>query len=75
MSGKLLSLNALAGLTVRQREVLQLLAEGHTAKEISSILDLSRRTVEYHKYHLMEVLGLHNSAELIQFAVQHELVV
>ncbi len=69
------SLNALGGLTVRQREVLQLLAEGHTAKEISSILNLSRRTIEYHKYHLMEVLGLHNSAELIQFAVQHELVV
>ncbi len=69
------SLNALKELTVRQREVLQLLAEGNTAKEISNILDLSRRTVEYHKYHLMEVLGLHNSAELIQFAVQHELVV
>ncbi len=69
------SLDALEELTVRQREVLQLLAEGHSAKEISSILNLSRRTVEYHKYHLMEVLGLHNSAELIQFAVQHELVV
>ena len=66
--------DALEELTVRQREVLQLLAEGHSAKEISSILNLSRRTVEYHKYHLMEVLGLRKSAELIQFAVEHGLV-
>ncbi len=68
------SLDALEELTVRQREVLQLLAEGHSAREISSILNLSRRTVEYHKYHLMEVLGLHKTAELIQFAVEHGLV-
>jgi DNA-binding NarL/FixJ family response regulator len=68
------SLNALEELTVRQREVLQLLAEGHSAKVISSILNLSRRTIEYHKYHLMEVLGFHKSAELIQFAVEHGLV-
>jgi len=68
------SLDALEELTVRQREVLQLLAEGHSAKKISSILTLSRRTVEYHKYHLMEVLGFHKSAELIQFAVEHGLV-
>ena len=68
------SLNALEELTVRQREVLQLLAEGHSASEISSILNLSRRTIEYHKYHLMEILGLHKSAELIQFAIQHGLV-
>ena len=68
------SLNALEELTVRQREVLQLLAEGHSATEISSILNLSRRTIEYHKYHLMEILGLHKSAELIQFAIQHGLV-
>ena len=68
------SLNALEQLTARQREVLQLLAEGHSAKEISSILNVSRRTIEYHKYHLMEALGLHKSAELIQFAVQHGLV-
>ena len=68
------SLDALEELTVRQREVLQLLAEGHSAKGISSILNLSRRTIEYHKYNLMEVLGLHKSAELIQFAVKHGLV-
>jgi len=66
--------DALDRLTVRQREVLQLLAEGHSAKEIASILHVSRRTVEYHKYHLMKVLGLHKSAELIQFAVEYGLV-
>ncbi len=68
------SLNIVDDLTARQREVLQLLAEGHSAKQISSVLNLSRRTVEYHKYHLMEILGLRKSAQLIQFAVQHGLV-
>jgi DNA-binding CsgD family transcriptional regulator len=50
------------------------LAEGHLAKEISSLLEISRRTVEYHKYHIMEILGLQKSAKLIQFAVEHGLV-
>jgi len=68
------SLNALEELTARQREVLQLLAEGHSAKQISSILNLSRRTAEYHKYTLMKILGIRKSAELIQFAVEHGLV-
>jgi len=68
------SLNALDGLTVRQREVLQLLAEGYSAKEVSTVLEISRRTVEYHKYRIMKILGLHKSAELIQFAVEHGLV-
>jgi len=68
------SLDALDGLTVRQREVLQLLAEGNSAKEVSAVLEISRRTVEYHKYHMMKILGLHKSAELIQFAIQHGLV-
>ena len=63
------SLSALDELTARQREVLQLLAEGHSAKEISAVLSISSRTVEYHKYHLMEVLGFRKTAELIQFAV------
>ena len=68
------SLNALDELTARQREVLQLLAEGYSAKEVSTVLNISRRTVEYHKYRIMKVLGLHKSAELVQFAVQHGLV-
>ena len=68
------SLDALDSLTVRQREVLQLVAEGYSAKEVSNFLKLSRRTVEYHKYSIMNALGLHKSAELIQFAVQKGLV-
>jgi len=64
-----LSLNALDELTDRQREVLQLLAEGYLAKEVSAVLCISRRTVEYHKYRIMEVLGFQKSAELIQFAI------
>jgi DNA-binding NarL/FixJ family response regulator len=68
------SLDTLDGLTVRQREVLQLLAEGYSAKEVSAVLEISRRTVEYHKYRIMKILGLRKSAELIQFAVQHGLI-
>jgi DNA-binding NarL/FixJ family response regulator len=57
-------------LTARQREVLQLVAEGHSAKEIGTVLRISRRTAEYHKARLMETLGLHNVAELIQYAIR-----
>lgn len=64
----------LARLTQRQREILQLLAEGHSAKEIASALGISARTVEFHKYQLMETLGLHHSAELVHFAIKHGLV-
>ncbi len=67
------SLNSLDQLTLRQREVLQLLAEGYSAKEVATVLRISRRTVEYHKYRMMEVLGVRKGAELIQFAVQHGL--
>jgi DNA-binding NarL/FixJ family response regulator len=58
----------------RQREVLQLLAEGRSAKEIASVLDLSTRTVEFHKYKMMEQLNIKTSAELVQFAVKHGIV-
>jgi DNA-binding NarL/FixJ family response regulator len=61
-------------LTPRQREVLQLLAEGRSAKEIASSLAISARTVEFHKYQMMETLGLHTSAELIHFAIKQGLV-
>jgi len=61
-------------LTPRQREVLQLLAEGRSAKEIASSLSISVRTVEFHKYQLMETLGLHTNAELTHFAIKHGLV-
>jgi DNA-binding NarL/FixJ family response regulator len=58
-------------LTPRQREVLQLVAEGHSAKEIASILRISPRTVEFHKYRIMGDLGLRTNAELVQFAIKH----
>lgn len=61
-------------LTVRQREVLQLLAEGKSAKEIGRILHISTRTAEFHKYHMMEELGIETSAELIQFAIKHGII-
>jgi DNA-binding NarL/FixJ family response regulator len=64
----------LAAVTPRQREVLQLLAEGHPAKVIGARLEISARTVEFHKYQLMETLSLHTSAELIHFAIRHGLV-
>ena len=60
-------------LTLRQREVLQLLAQGLSAKEISSKLGISARTVEFHKYQMMERLGVHTSAELILFAIKNDL--
>ena len=63
-----------AGLTARQREILQLLAEGRSAKEIGAALDISARTVEFHKYQMMEALGLHSNAELIHFAIRHGVV-
>ncbi len=64
----------IVSLTPRQREVLQLLAEGRSAKEIASSLSISARTVEFHKYQMMETLGLHTNAELIHFAIKHGLV-
>ena len=59
----------LARLTSRQREVLQLIAEG--MKEAAALLGISARTVEFHKYSMMEALGLKSSAELMRFAVKH----
>lgn len=61
-------------LTVRQREVLQLLAEGNTMKEVGSVLSLTPRTVAFHKYRIMETLGIESSAELVRFAVQSGLL-
>jgi DNA-binding NarL/FixJ family response regulator len=66
--------NPAAALTPRQREILQLLAEGKSAKEIAALLSLSARTVEDHKYRLMEQLHIENSAELIHFAIKNGLV-
>jgi len=64
----------IASLTPRQRQVLQLLAEGRSAKEIASSLGISARTVEFHKYQIMETLDLHSNAELTHFAIKNGLV-
>ena len=61
-------------LTGRQREVLQLLAEGKSMKEVGAILDLTPRTVAFHKYRMMEQLNIKTSAELIQYAIKHHFV-
>ena len=61
-------------LTPRQREVLQLLAEGRSMKEVASVLNLTPRTVAFHKYRMMEQLKVKSTAELIQYAVKHHLV-
>jgi DNA-binding NarL/FixJ family response regulator len=58
-------------LTPRQREVLQLVAEGCTNKEIAGILKISIKTVEYHKSGIMEKLGMHSTAELTKYALRH----
>jgi DNA-binding NarL/FixJ family response regulator len=58
-------------LTARQREVLQLLAEGRAMKEIADLLHVTTRTVAFHKYTIMEHLGLKTSAELVQYALEH----
>ena len=61
-------------LTPRQREVLQLLAEGHSMKEVAALLHLTPRTVAFHKYKMMEQLKLRTTAELIQYAVRRHIV-
>jgi DNA-binding NarL/FixJ family response regulator len=61
-------------LTPREREVLQLLAEGKVMKEVGSILNMATSTVAFHKYRMMEVLGLKSSAELVRYAVRNHIV-
>jgi len=61
-------------LTDRQREVLQLLAEGKVMKEVGGILNMTTRTVAYHKYRIMEVLGAKTNAELVKYAVRSHMV-
>lgn len=61
-------------LTARQRDVLRLIVEGRRMKEIAAVLRLSTRTVESHKYEMMQALGLHSTAELVRYAIQHRLI-
>jgi two-component system, NarL family, response regulator NreC len=61
-------------LTVRERQVLKLLAEGRTVRSAASILGLSLKTVDAHKFNLMRKLGIHNKAELVMWAIQKRVV-
>jgi DNA-binding NarL/FixJ family response regulator len=62
-------------LTPRQREVVQLLAEGKSMKEVADVLNVKERTVAFHKYRVMEKLNLGTSAELVQFAIKSKILV
>jgi two-component system response regulator NreC len=61
-------------LTAREREVLKLLAEGKTVRAAATILGLSSKTVDAHKFNLMRKLGIHNKAELVMWAIQKKVV-
>jgi DNA-binding NarL/FixJ family response regulator len=62
-------------LTDRERETLKLIAEGHTAREIAEVLVVSPKTVEWYKTNLMRKLGLHNTADLIKYAIRKRVVI
>ena len=64
----------LPDLTPRQREVLQLVAEGHSVKQIASLLAISPKTVEFHKYRIMDELSVHSVAQLTQYAIRHGMI-
>jgi DNA-binding NarL/FixJ family response regulator len=61
-------------ITRRQSEILQLLAEGMSMKEVANVLNLKPGTVAFHKYRMMETLGLKTNAELLQYAIKHHFV-
>jgi DNA-binding NarL/FixJ family response regulator len=62
-------------LTPRQREVVQLLAEGKSMKEVADVLNVTPRTVAFHKYRIMEELSLKTTADLIQFAIKSRILI
>ena len=62
------------GLSPREREVLQLIAEGHTNKQIAEILSISIKTVQAHRTSLMQKLDLHDRGELIKYAIQKKII-
>jgi DNA-binding NarL/FixJ family response regulator len=64
-----------ATLTTRERQVLKVLAEGKSVKEIACDLDLSVKTVEAHKFNLMRKLDIHNKAQLVQYAIQKKIII
>jgi len=63
-----------ATLTPREREVVKMIAEGNSVKQIAEILGLSIKTVEAHKFNLMRKLDIHNKAQLVTYAIQKKIV-
>ncbi len=61
-------------LTIRQREVLQMLAEGRPMKEIAYVLQIAHRTVRFHKYQIMEELGVTTNSDLVRYAMKHGMI-
>ena len=61
-------------LTERQRDIVQLFGEGHPVKQIAAVLNLSEKTVEFHKHHIMEAFNLKSNADLVLFALKHGLI-
>jgi two-component system response regulator NreC len=61
-------------LTKREREILKMLAEGKSVKEIAGSFELSVKTVEAHKFNLMRKLDIHNKAQLVQYAIQKKII-
>jgi len=72
--GESVSCDSPQRLTARQREVLQLIAEGRSSKEIAAVLNVSVRTAEAHRAHIMEALELHSTAELVQYAIRNGII-
>jgi DNA-binding NarL/FixJ family response regulator len=66
--------NRVKHLTPRQREVLQLLAEGRTMKEVAAVLNVTTRTVAFHKYRIMEEFGMKTTSDLVRFAMREHIV-
>lgn len=60
-------------ITPRQSEILQLLAEGKTMKEVAAILELKTGTIAFHKYHLMQALGVKRNARLLEYAIKRQM--
>jgi two-component system response regulator NreC len=65
---------SLENLTDREREILQLIAEGHSSKQIGDLLNISLRTVQNHRAHLMQKLGIHDRGDLIKYAIQKGII-
>ena len=63
-----------SSLTPREREVVKMIAEGNSAREIATVLGLSVKTVEAHRFNLMRKLDIHNKAQLVTYAIQKKIV-